>query len=337
MKLSDLYWHRITPLHFLLWPLSILYVIFLRLQKFCYWLDILPTIKLTVPVIVVDSISIEDSGKSSLIEWLAQCLLKQGYRPAIITRGNTDHHGKPHQVTTDCDPNEVGSKTFLLARHCGESCPVWIGNDRIDTARSLLAVHPQCNIIIYDGGVNCFRLERDLEIVVVDFSEHSFGNGLCLPAGPLRFDIKQLEKIDIVVTNDKSQHFIDSSNRRKSFNMKLLNNTAYPVFESTTRQPITEFKNKRLQAIATEDNALWMYNLIHCSGLNARLSTFPENHAFTPADIQQFRDAEIILMPEDNALLCQSFATDTLWALPRDAWINNELQTVILKRLQQVN
>lgn len=337
MKLSDLYWHRITPLHFLLWPLSIIYSFFLRLQKFSYWLDILPTVKLTVPVIVVDSISIEDGSKSSLIEWLVQYLLEQGYHPAVITHGSTDHPGKPRQVTTNCNPNGVGAKTFLLARHCGESCPVWIGSDRITTAQSLLAAHPRCNIIIQDGGVNCFRLERDLEIVVVDFSEHSFGNGLCLPAGPLRFDIKQLEKTDIVVTNDRSQRFVDTSNWRKSFNMKLLNNTAYPIFESTTRQPITGFRDKRLQAIATEDNALWMYNLIQFFGLKTQLRTFPENHAFTPADIQQFPDAEIILMPEDNALLCQDFATNTVWALPRDAWINTELQSVILKRLQQLN
>ncbi len=51
MKLSELYWHRITPLHFLLWPLSVFYGFFLLLKELCYWLDILSSVKLSVPVI----------------------------------------------------------------------------------------------------------------------------------------------------------------------------------------------------------------------------------------------------------------------------------------------
>ena len=121
MKLSELYWHRITPLHFVLWPLSVVYGLFLALQKLCYWLDILPSAKLPIPLIVVDSISIEDGGKTPLTFWLVDTLLAQGYQPGIITRDNPDNPGLPVAVTMSSDPNLVGGKTFLLAQRCGKS------------------------------------------------------------------------------------------------------------------------------------------------------------------------------------------------------------------------
>lgn len=153
MKLSALYWHRITPLHFLLWPLSVLYQLFLTLKKLCYWLDILPSVKLPVPVIIVDSISIDDGGKTPLVLWLIDFLIKQGYHPGIITRGNSDNPGLPVAVTATSDPNQVGGKTFLLAQRCGEICPVWVGNDRVAVAQALLDTHPICNIIICNDGM----------------------------------------------------------------------------------------------------------------------------------------------------------------------------------------
>ena len=57
MKLSEFYWHRITPLHFLLWPISVLYGGIMSLKRLCYSLDFFHTTTLPVPVIVVDSIS----------------------------------------------------------------------------------------------------------------------------------------------------------------------------------------------------------------------------------------------------------------------------------------
>ena len=334
MKLSELYWHRITPLHFFLWPFSMLYGLFLTLKKLCYWLDILPSVKLPVPVIVIDSISVDDGGKTPLTSWLIDCLLQQGYRPGIITRGNSDNPGLPAAVTSTSDPNIIGGKTFVLAQRCGEICPIWVGSDRIAVAQALLDAHPTCNILICNDGMQYYRLERDIEIAVVDFTEQSFGNGLVLPAGPLRTPLRYLRKIDIIVTNGKENHYVDVSQWGKTYTMKLVNETAYNVLNPKTRQPVSDFKNKQLHAIAGGDNVRWFFDFIQKTGLNAELHAFSENHQFVPQDIH-FSDADVILMPEENALQCSHFASDTLWALPTAAWINSELQAIVLKKLQK--
>ena len=83
-----------------------------------------------------------------------------------------------------------------------------------------------------------YRLERDIEIAVVDFSEQSFGNGLLLPAGPLRVNLKYLRKVDIIVTNGKQNHHVDTSQWGKTYNMKLVNETAYKILNPEIHQPV---------------------------------------------------------------------------------------------------
>lgn len=332
MKLSELYWHRITPLHFVLWPLSVFYGLFLTLKKLCYWLDIVPSVKLPVPVIIVDSISIDDGGKTPLLLWLVDCLLTQGFSPGIVTRGNYDNPGPPAAVTSASDPHSVGGKTFLLAQHCGESCPIWVGNDRTAVAQALLNAHPTCNVIICNDGMQYYRLERDIELVVVDFREQSFGNGLLLPAGPLRMNIKYLGKSDIIVTNGKPNPHTDTSTWGKTYNMKLINEIAYNVHNPAIHQPVSDFKNKRIYAVSDADNSRWFFDFIQKTGLNAELHSYAENHRFTQPEIY-FAEADVVLMPEENALQCQSFADSKLWALPKKAWVNNELQAILLKKL----
>jgi tetraacyldisaccharide 4'-kinase len=332
MKLSELYWHRITPLHFILWPLSVLYGCFLALKKLCYWLDILPSVRLPVPVIVVDSISIDDGGKTPLIIWLVDCLLKLNYRPGIITRGSYDNPGLPAAVTSASNPTRIGEKAFLLAQRCGETCPVWIGNDRAAVAQSLLAAHPACNIIICNDGMQDYRLERNLEIAVVDYTEQSFGNGLLLPAGPLRATLRYLKTTDIIVTSGKQNHHVNTSQWGRTYTMKLVNETAYQLLNPEIRQPLANFKNKRLHAIASGDNAHRFFDVIQKTGLNAELHVFTENHRFVDKDIY-FTETDVILMPEESALQCLHFAKHTLWALPTAVWIDSELQAIVLKKL----
>lgn len=332
MKLSELYWHRITPLHFILWPVSVMYGLFLTLKKLCYWFEILPSVKLPIPVVIVDSISIDDGGKTPLVIWLVEYLIKQGYHPGIITRGNSDNPGAPAAVTSTSNSYAVGAKTVLLSQRCEETCPVWVGNDRVAVAQALINAHPDCNIIICNDGMHHYRLERDIEIITVDFNEQSFGNGLLTPAGPLRINLRHLNSIDFVVTNGTPNHPMDTSQWGKTYPMKLINEIAFNVLNPEIRKPISEFRNDRLHIVTNEDSTRGFVNLIQNMNLNAELHTFAENHQYIQKDIH-FPDADIILMPEENAWQCRHFAQDTLWALPKEVWIDSSLQTALLKKL----
>lgn len=332
MKLSELYWHRITPLHLLLWPLSIMYRLFILIKKACYWLDIFHAVKLPVPVIVIDSASINDGGKTPLLLWLVDCLLTQGFSPAIITRDNAGHSGLPGPAAFDNSHRHYDAKTLLLAQHCGKSCPVWSGNDNVAVAKAMLEANPACNIIICSGGLQDFRLERDIEVIVVDFNEQSLGNGLLLPAGPLRVSPDSFNNDSLVVTNGNPGYRNDFESR-KTFNMKLFHEIAYQLEKPEIQRSIPDFRNVRLHAVADADNFPWLYEVLMKAGINAEFHTCAENHRFVPQDID-FPEADVVLMPEENALQCQDFAHDKLWALPQKAWIDAELQHALLNKLR---
>ena len=73
----------------------------------------------------------------------------------------------------------VGDEPLLLAR----IAPCWVGTDRLRSAKS--AIEAGANVLILDDGLQNPALVKDLAFAVVD-GETGFGNGLCVPAGPLR-------------------------------------------------------------------------------------------------------------------------------------------------------
>ncbi len=334
MKWSDLYWHRITPLHFILWPLSLLFSLLMALRRFCYWLDLFPTTKLPIPVIVIDSITVEDSGKTPLVIWLVNFLKSRGLRPGIITQGFADNPGEPVAATATSDPAIVGSKSLLLVQRCGKDCPIWVGYDRIAVAHALLAANPDCNILINDDGLQYHRLQRDMEIAVVDFSEQNFGNGLMLPAGPLRDSLKRLNNANAIVMNSATKQQLNIKSQTSIHNMRLMKDTFYNLMNPDFRVGPSAFSNKRLHAISDLDNAQWFFDHLNFLRLSAKCHTFKKNHRFLKQDIQ-IPAAEAILMTEEDAIQCYPFAKETLWALPVDIEIDARLQEVTINKIRE--
>jgi hypothetical protein len=85
----------------------------------------------------------------------------------------------------------------LLARRSG--VPVFVGRDRVAAGQALLAAHPECDVIVSDDGLQHYRLQRTVEVVV--FDGRGIGNGWLLPAGPLREPLQRLAGVVAVVWN----------------------------------------------------------------------------------------------------------------------------------------
>jgi len=78
--------------------------------------------------------------------------------------------------------DEVGDEPLLIQRR--GQVPVFVGRDRVAAAQALCRAHPGVDVIVSDDGLQHHRLARDVQVIV--FDERGTGNGLCLPAGPLR-------------------------------------------------------------------------------------------------------------------------------------------------------
>ncbi|HUL42197.1 MAG TPA: tetraacyldisaccharide 4'-kinase [Burkholderiales bacterium] len=323
------YWYRLTPWHVLLLPFSLLFGILASLRRFLYVLHLLPAIKLPVPVIVIGNISVGGTGKTPLVIWLTYFLQQEGFKPGIVSRGYGGRNTEPLEVTPQSSPAVVGDEPVLLARRCG--CPVWVGRNRAAAAVALLAAHSECDIVISDDGLQHYRLNRDVEIAVVD-GERKFGNGLPLPAGPLRELVGRLESVDAVVVQDGEP---SAGAPAHSFNMKLAGEIFYNLLNPDFKASAADLRGKKTYAVAGIGHPQRFFRQLQALGLTAAARPFPDHYPYQADDLYA-PDAEAIIMTEKDAVKCQTFANEKYWVLAVDAQVPRELGLLILKKLRKL-
>jgi tetraacyldisaccharide 4'-kinase len=121
------------------------------------------------------------AGKTPTALALARMLIADGRKVAFLSRGyGGAERDEPLLVDTDAHSAAmVGDEPLLLTK----AAPCWVGTDRVQSARS--AVEAGATTLILDDGLQNPGLIKDLAFAVVD-GETGFGNGLVIPAGPLR-------------------------------------------------------------------------------------------------------------------------------------------------------
>jgi tetraacyldisaccharide 4'-kinase len=136
------------------------------------------------PTICVGNFTVGGAGKTPTALALARMLLGDGRRVAFLSRGyGGAERAEPLLVDADSHTAKlVGDEPLVLAR----LAQCWVGTDRARSARS--AVEAGANALILDDGLQNPGLVKDLSFAIVD-GESGFGNGLCVPAGPLRAPI----------------------------------------------------------------------------------------------------------------------------------------------------
>jgi tetraacyldisaccharide 4'-kinase len=293
-------------------------------RKQAYHFGLFKQHKIPMPVIVVGNISVGGTGKTPCVIWLVKQLKQAGYRPGIISRGyGSQAKSYPQNVTPTSDPILVGDEPVIISRHT--QCPMAISPNRVEAAKYLLQ-HYDCNIIIADDGLQHTALGRDIEIVVVD-SERLFGNGLCLPAGPLREPLSRLNKVDFIVQN---------GGESAEFNMTLTQGAAVNLRDPSRTKSLADFSSQTVHAVAGIGNPERFFKQLSALGLTIHNHPFSDHHNFQQQDLA-FGDDTTILMTEKDAVKCQTFATENMWFIPIEATISGKLEQQIFTLLETSN
>ncbi len=144
-----------------------------------------PGARAGAPIVCVGNFVAGGAGKTPAAIALARMLIDDGRRVAFLSRG---YGGAKRIEPTRVDPSvhdarTVGDEPLLLAR----IAPCWVGADRVRSAT--MAVEAGAQVLLLDDELQNPALVKDLSFAVVD-GEQRFGNGLCLPAGPLRAPVE---------------------------------------------------------------------------------------------------------------------------------------------------
>ena len=325
------HWYRISPLHLLLWPLSLLFAAVSSLRRFGYRSGLFAVQRLPVPVIIVGNISIGGTGKTPLVIWLANWLCDRGYQPGIVCRGYRSGGRVPRQVRPDSDPRIAGDEAVLLARR--SACPVWAGIDRARTAQTLLIEHPHCNIIISDDGLQHYALARDVEIALID-GERGFGNAMLLPAGPLREPLERHSEIDALIINGGALFPRDTLPPDvPAFDMRLSGRNFYDILNPQRIAAPEDFTARSVHAVAGIGNPNRFFNHLQLLGISFSAHPFPDHHPFEAADLA-FALEDAVIMTEKDAVKCERFCNENHWALRVDAEVDEALGELLLRKLK---
>ena len=303
-----------------------------NLRRLAYRRGIRPVTVPPAPVIVVGNITVGGTGKTPLVIWLAEALRQRGFSVGIVSRGYGGHAGTwPQAVHHDSDPALVGDEPVLLAR--ATNCLVSVGPDRVKAARALLA-REQVDVLLADDGLQHHALGRIMEIVVVD-GERGLGNGMYLPAGPLREGRERLARASAVVVNGGD--WGDDGGAEIIFRATTSAQDARRLTGSD-RKPLDSFRGSPVHAVAAIGHPQRFFRMLEAAGLQVIPHPMPDHASIDAADLR-FDDAAPVLVTEKDAVKCKRIAHDDVWCVPIELSFEPEasaaLMALVLRHIEE--
>ena len=295
MKLQQS-WYNKTKWCYCLLPLSLLYYLIDRLNRFFT----LNRQTLSPPVIVIGNIVAGGSGKSLMVVWLAKQLVEWGYKPGIISRGYGTDTTDVVEVNAQSNPAVVGDEPLML--HLQTQVPVVVARKRFLAYQHLVKQH-RVDIVISDDGLQHYALPRQAEIILID-GERGFGNGFLLPAGPKREPISRLKSADLVLAKAQPHELADGYFQLKPSIITALNH----------QQPAPQAGDKvvALCAIANPDSFV---ATLESLGFEVELHAFADHYAISSDDVRAI-NAKFIVVTAKDAVKLHAVKSNNLYVLP---------------------
>lgn len=284
------------------------------------------------PVIIIGNIAVGGTGKTPVLIALINLLRKRGIRAGVISRGYGRENHSLVWVNGSSTALQVGDEPLEIFQATGAQ--VMVSRDRVAAAQSL-DKSTSCDVILSDDGLQHYTLVRDREIVVVD-GVKGFGNGHCLPVGPLREPVSRIKQVDWVLINGG-----ESGGAAKTVGFRVV-----PVaFENVlTGQllPLNLLASlNACVAVAGMGNPSKFFDSLqslineHKTALSLETRAFPDHHKFTADDLAFAREKPVIMTAKD-AVKCKPFARENWWALKVEAMLPKEFVETLVNDIATI-
>ena len=262
--------------------------------------------KVAAPVLCIGNFVVGGAGKTPTAIAVAKLLQASGERVAFLSRG---YGGEERAESMRVDPlmhqaRQVGDEPLLLSR----ISPCFVGPDRVASAQA--AIEAGASVLVMDDGLQNPALIKDLSLAVVD-GEALFGNGLCLPAGPMRAPLAaQMRFVGATVMvgggANAIQRLVDAAPDKPIFRARLQADALAAA--DLIGRPVFAFAG-----IARPEKFFATLAQIGASVVQKR--HYPDHHAFTPREIEKLlaeaatRDLLLVTTEKDHVRVPRAYAS----------------------------
>ena len=251
---------KISIYSIILYPISIIYFFLLTIIK-----KFKKNQNFEIPIVCVGNIYLGGTGKTPLVYEIYNILNSIGKNPAII---------KKYYNYLEDEISLLKSKSIVFSEKNRSLAIKKLIEKKYDTA-------------IMDDGFQDFSIQKKFSILC--FNEKQWiGNGLLIPAGPLRENLNSLSRANCIFINGKK-----NTNIEKQINKIKENNIFYTKY---VPKNISNFSNKKIIAFAGIGNPINFFELIKDNNLNLiDYRSFPDHYNFSEKDLN-----DLILKAKNN-------------------------------------
>ena len=236
----------------ILYPISMLYLLFFQIKKFKN------SKKYKIPIVCIGNIYLGGTGKTPLALEIFNIYKSLGKNPAFV---------KKYYIYLEDEINMLKKK--------GE---VFTSKNRNDAVKSLII--NKNDIAILDDGLQDFSFKKDLSIVCFN-QKQWLGNGMLIPSGPLRERLSSIKRADCVFINGQKNNNIEQEIYKQKKNIEIYYSKYKPL-------DIYKFKNKKIIAFAGIGNPTNFFDLLEEKNLNLlNKFSFPDHYKYTNKDLEK--------------------------------------------------
>ena len=256
--------------------------------------------KLPVRVVSIGNITVGGTGKTPSTIVLAAEAFTRGQRPCVLTRGYGGRLKGPVLVGPHLSVGDVGDEAMLIATALPH-VPVIKCADRYKAGMfALKELRYEPDMFILDDGFQHWRLERDLDVVLIN-SMNPFHNGKLLPTGRLREPLSELKRAGAIVLThaDESGSIEELRTRVQALcpDCRVFYSSHRPTVLRTSDgevKPLDSLKGVKVYAIAGIASPGAFFDSLSRLGANVvGTISYRDHHMFTEADVTRMvREAE---------------------------------------------
>ena len=318
----------------LLFFLSLVYGVLVRLRTGAYAAGLLKTKRLPCRVISVGNITMGGTGKTPMVINITGLMRQHGRQPLVLSRGYGRQDEYATAVVSDgvsllLDPAAAGDEPTLIANRLSR-VPVVVGSDRYRAGTfAVERFQPDC--IILDDGFQHIRLARDLNIALIDAGD-PFGRGMLFPAGILREPLSALERADVVIITR-----VEQAGDVASLKETIRRHTAARIFTarfaprdlvdaaSSEIRPLTALNGAAVFAFAGIARPGSLASLLDSLGAVVKgTAWYPDHHPYAKSDLARVfqsavdSKATMVVTTEKDSVRLKGMVPKGVWALRID-------------------